>query len=175
MVKHMGLDFDPEQAYHVAIKIEENGAKFYRMAIDLVDDPEKKKLLASLAGWEDEHKDLFIKLRDDISDLDPMDYRGYLERLYEPTDEQNEIFQLLADANVFPIELDPSDLLKGDETLIDILRIALNLEKDAVIFYMSIQGVMKTSGESTALNKIIKEEMRHIAILNRELASCGTG
>ncbi len=168
----MSMDIDLEHVYQVAIRIEENGGNFYRKAASIVDDPEIKGLLNSLADWENEHKDFFTKLKDDISDLNPLDYRKSLNRLFEPTEEQAENIRLIADSSVFPMDVDLTERLQADVSLESILRMALDIEKDAVIFYMSIRDAMKASSESDALSKIIKEEMRHIAILNRELATC---
>jgi rubrerythrin len=168
----MAFDIDLEHAYNVAIRIEENGINFYRKAATIVDDPDIKKLLQSLADWENEHKVFFIKCKDDISDLNPLDYRQYLQKLYEPTVEEAENIKLMADSSVFPMDIDLTERLQADVSLESILRMALDIEKDAVIFYLNIRDAMKASSESDALSKIIKEEMRHIAVLNRELAAC---
>jgi len=168
----MDIKFDPEQAFLVAERIEINGAKFYRRAAEIADTPEAKKLLNSLATWEDEHREFFEKLRTDFSGLGPLDYRKYLDRVFEPDKEQLRSINELADSNVILSDMDPADRLKGDENLREILEIALEIEKDSLVFYTSLSLAMKASSEGDALSSIIKEEMRHISILTRELAQC---
>jgi len=168
----MKIQFNPEQAYLVAKRIEENGAAFYRRAADFIDDPEKKKLLLSLADWEDRHIEFFDSLRTDLSDINPMEYKRYIDRLFKPDAETEVNIQEWADSAVFGPDENPADHLTGDETLEDILRIALRMEKDAYVFYSGLKESMHITKESDALNKIIKEEMRHISVLTKELAEC---
>jgi rubrerythrin len=168
----MKIKFNPEQAYLVAKRIEENGAAFYRRAADFVDDPEKKKLLLSLADWEGRHIEFFESLRNDISDIEPMEYTKYIDRLFKPDADTEVNIREWADSAIFSPDESPVELLTGNETLEDILRIALRLEKDAVVFYTGLKEVMNVTKESDALNKIIREEMRHISVLTHELNQC---
>ena len=48
-------DFNAEEIFKIAMRIEENGAAFYRKAADLQADAENKKLLLQLAVMEDGH------------------------------------------------------------------------------------------------------------------------
>lgn len=168
----MEIGFDPEQVFILAKRIEENGARFYRKAADMVESEEARKLLLSLAGWEDEHRDFFESLRTDIHGLEPVDYRKFISRLFAPDDETVRNIQEWADSNIFLPDEDLSDRLKGDESLRDILEMAIQFEKDSIVFYTGLKQAMNVTKESDALAMIIKEEMRHLSVLNRELARC---
>jgi len=168
----MRMKFNPEQVYLVAKRIEENGAAFYRRAADFVDDPEKKKLLLSLADWEDRHLEFFESLRTDFRDVGPLEYKKYIDRVFKPDKETEASIFEWADSAILTPDENPADHFTGDETLEDILKIALEMEKDAVVFYTGLKEAMNVTKESDAVSKIIKEEMRHISVLNRELAQC---
>ncbi len=79
--------------------------------------------------------------------------------------------QAIADGQVFDVRISPADLLTGDETLEDILRMALDREKDAVIFYLGIKDMVSENLGRDKIDAIIKEEMSHVTIISKELAA----
>ncbi len=52
-----------------------------------------------------------------------------------------------------------------------LLKIAIELEKDSVIYYMGIKQVIPESFGKEKVDSIIKEEMSHITLLNSKLSS----
>lgn len=79
--------------------------------------------------------------------------------------------QAMADGYVFDIRSDPSELLTGKETLADILRTAIGLEKDSIVFYLGIRDMVPERLGRDKVNDIIKQEMSHITILSKKLSS----
>ena len=59
----MGIDFNADEVFEIAEQIERNGAKFYRSIAEKINDTNKKQLLANLAKMEDEHEQIFNRLR----------------------------------------------------------------------------------------------------------------
>ena len=52
----MPNDFNADDIFEMAVKIEQNGAIFYRQAADKVDGEENKAFLLDLAKMEDDHE-----------------------------------------------------------------------------------------------------------------------
>ena len=74
-----------------------------------------------------------------------------------------------ADGHVFDVRSNPADKLTGKEKVENILQIAIGLEKDSIVFYLGMKdGIPERLGRSK-VDEIIKEEMRHMASLSREL------
>ena len=59
--------FEAKEIFGFAIRIEENGEKFYRFAHDLVSDEETKKIFDYLAEEEIKHKEIFTDLLSGIT------------------------------------------------------------------------------------------------------------
>ncbi|MBW2641051.1 MAG: rubrerythrin, partial [Deltaproteobacteria bacterium] len=59
----MAIVFNADEIFEMAIRIENNGAAFYRKAASLQSDDKNKKFLEGLAKMEDQHKKIFTELR----------------------------------------------------------------------------------------------------------------
>ena len=53
--------FNADEVFQIAIDIEENGKHFYEKAMDIVDNPDVKAVLGSLAKDEAEHLKRFTE------------------------------------------------------------------------------------------------------------------
>jgi len=69
------------------------------------------------------------------------------------------------------VETDPSERITGKETPEEILRMALELEKDSVVFYQGIREIVPERLGKGRIEAIIKEEMKHITQLSSQLGS----
>ncbi|MHC4072124.1 MAG: ferritin-like domain-containing protein [Planctomycetota bacterium] len=49
--------------FEIAEQIERNGAKFYRRAAEISDDPDAHKMFLRLAEWEVEHERIFAHMK----------------------------------------------------------------------------------------------------------------
>ena len=58
-----------------------------------------------------------------------------------------------------------ADALTGKETLEDILRTALGLEKDSILFYLGVKDMVPPNYGQEKIDEIIREEKRHVAQL----------
>jgi len=76
--------------------------------------------------------------------------------------------QAMADGHVFDLSVPPSEKLTGKETFIEILKIAINCEMDSIIFYLGLRDLVSTKAGKDKVNEIIREEMGHIALLNKQ-------
>jgi len=67
--------------------------------------------------------------------------------------------------------VDTSEALTGKETIEDSFRMALEREKDSVIFYLGIKDMVSENLGRDKIDGIIKEEMNHVTIISKELAA----
>jgi len=117
--------------------------------------------LLELADWEEDHKRTFQDMRRQVSSGD----NSGLE--YDPDGEAGQYLRAFVEGRVFEIQSDVGDELKKAEDLPDILRIALGLEKDSIMFYLGIKDVVPREKEKSKMDKIISEERKHVVTLTR--------
>ena len=68
--------------------------------------------------------------------------------------------------DVFTATEDTTDELTGNERMKDILKIALGKEKDSIVYFLALKAFVPTGTGKWKIDNIVKDEMRHIAILN---------
>ncbi len=154
----MGLDFNADEIYEIAEKIEENGGIFYRKAAENVDGEEKEFLL-ELARMEDEHIITFSNLRKELSSMDKA------SSTFDPEDEAAQYLNALADTRVFfEKDINPTNMQ-------DILTAAVTAEKDSIVFYLGMMDLVPNKLGKDKINDIIKEEMAHIRLLSNRLSA----
>jgi len=163
----MSVKFSADEILEVAEKIERNGARFYRRAAELQDDPAKHQLLTDLAAMEDQHELTFKDMR---ASLTP---REREETAYDPDHELGLYLQTMADGHIFDPNRDPSAALDRNEPLESILRTAIGLEKESVVFYQGLKGVVPERLGRGRVEAIIREEVGHVGLLSATLADLG--
>jgi rubrerythrin len=145
--------------FEIAERIERNGAAFYRRAAEMSKAPGVSKILLDLAAWENKHEQVFASMRAQLS-----------KRPAEPGAPGNELElpepQVMAGLAVFGIRSDPADNLYGNESEADILSMALQKEKDSIVFYHGLKDFVRAKAGKDQIDRIIKEEMRHVVTLN---------
>ena len=161
----MSIGFNAIEIFHIAEQIEGNGAKFYRRAAEGFEDPAGRKLLLDLADMEVEHVKIFVDMRRDFSE-----HGGWIE-ISDPYDEVVPYLRAIADGLIFDVKADPSERLTGKETPEEILKTAIQLEKDSVVFYQGIRMMVPEELGKGRIEAIINKEMKHITQLSSQLAS----
>ena len=163
--KPMSFEFNPDEVLQMAVQIERNGARFYRKAGELVKDAEARELLLKLADWEEGHERVFADIRAQLTTPERQ------AAVFDPDHEAALYLRAMADGHVFDVRIEPAELLTGREEIEEILRLAIGQEKDSIIFYLGLKEIMPEKLGRGRIDEIIKEEMGHIAFLNREIAS----
>jgi rubrerythrin len=160
----MSILFSADEILRVAEQIERNGARFYRRASHGFTDARARQLLLDIAAMEDQHEKVFAAMREELlqQEREP--------RVPDPYGEAILYVQGMADGHVFDVRKDPSERLTGKETMEDILRTAIGLEKDSIVFYLGIKEMVPERLSKQRIDDIIKEEMGHIAVLSKEMA-----
>ena len=155
------MNYNASEVLHMAEQIERNGARYYRHAAEFIEDAASKKMLLGLASMEDDHEQTFEGMRDELAAANVEDM--------DPHGEAAAYMQMIADGQVFDVKSDPADLLTGKETLEQVLKLAISHEKDSIVFYEGVKSMVPMSLGKERVDAIIREEMKHIAILSREL------
>lgn len=161
--RKMGVTFNAFEIFEIAEKIERNGVKFYRRAAELFDDSRTHNMFLQLADWETTHEKVFADMRNELSAQGPELRTFQLENELLPD------AQAMAGLAVFGIKPDPSDELTGEESITDILKSAIEKEKDSIVFYTGLKDFVPARAGKDKIDDIIREEMRHICILNQSL------
>lgn len=161
----MSIHFNADEIFEMAEQIERNGAKFYRKVAKGAEESGVRAFLLDLAAMEDEHEKTFAAMRADLSSEERT------PSTFDPEGEAALYLQAMADGYVFDMRADPSDLVTGAEPLEEVLRIAIGLEKDSIVFYLGIREMVSEKMGKGKIQDIIKEEMRHIRDLSQKLAS----
>lgn len=154
------ITFNADEIFLMAEQIERNGAKFYRKAAE---HSVARDLLLTLAVMEGLHEKTFADMRKDFS---PADRSG---ATYDPDNQGVLYLQAMADSKVFTA--DPSEAISDDEPLDEILRFAISLEKDSVVFYQSMKAIVPDPVGQGKINDIIHQEIGHIVTLTKQLSA----
>lgn len=160
----MANTFNADEIFEMAMEIERNGAKFYRKAAAGRAGATSKLLLLHLADMEVQHERTFAAMRDLLTTVENA------SATFDPDDEAALYLRAIADGHVFPVRVDPSAMLLGKESAADVLKTAIGIEKDSIIFYLGIQDLVGKALGRDKIDHVIREEMNHITILSAELA-----
>ncbi|MHC4436648.1 MAG: ferritin family protein [Planctomycetota bacterium] len=159
----MVVNLNASEIFEIAVQIERNGAKFYRAAAELFDDSRVHNLFLQLVDWETSHEQVFADMRNELVAQGP--------ELSAFETESDVIFdaQSMAALAVFGNSMGPSAELTGKESITDILKGAIEKEKDSIIFYTGLKDFVPAGTGRDKIADIIKEEMRHIIILRQSM------
>ena len=161
----MGVVFDASDILEIAIEIEKNGQKFYKKAAGIVKDSRTKQFLIELADMEKEHEDTFRQMMETLPAQET--------RVLDPDNEASLYLQAMADGNVFDVKKDLSNILAGRETAEQIFKIAIQAEKDSIIYYIGLEDFMADEEDKKRVDTIIEEERGHILELYKQLKEIG--
>ena len=154
------LYFHPGEIFAMAQEIERTGAHFYRAAAETAALVDLRELLLSLAAMEDEHEKTFAAMQQGLSAKQGRE---------APHNEEAALYlRAWADGHVFAQKAIP---LTGKETREEILKKAIGLEKDSIVFYVGIKEAIPPDWGKAKIDAIIREEMGHISLLDDKLSS----
>jgi rubrerythrin len=165
----MPVTFNADEIFEIAEQIERNGVKFYRKAADNASDKETKQMLLEMADMEAGHLTTFEHMRRQLAS------RERAATVFDPDNEAYAYLQTMADTHGSEGKKSPAEELTGAESIEDILNIALNAEKDSVIYYFGLRSFVPPKAGRDKVEAIIVEEIEHITTLNKMLASVQNG
>jgi rubrerythrin len=157
----MPIPFNADEVFTLAEQIERNGAAFYRKCAE--NNIEEKSFLLELADMENNHLEIFQNMHRSVTSRESELFTA------DPDRQAAAYLNTMAGGYVFDTNKDPSATISGSESLPDILRIAIGLEKDSIVFYLGIKDMVPKTAGKEKIESIIKEEMRHVTMLGNKL------
>jgi len=158
------IPYSAQEIFVMAEQIERNGARFYRRAAESTEMSGSRQFLLELAEMEDKHEQTFARMKSELGD------HAEADLILDPDDQAAAYLQAMADGHVFDVRANPAELLTGSETMEEILKTAIGLEKDSIVFYLGMKQIVPENLGRDKIEWIITEEMRHVTILSKELA-----
>jgi len=148
--------FEASDIVEIAVRIEENGANFYKFAEQLAKQEEAKKLFAFLATEEIAHKKIFEGIFAKMEKYSPPEsYEG----------EYSSYLRDYVDSNIiFTKEAMDKELAKVKDTA-SALDFAIRRELDSILYYHEIKRFVPATQHAT-LDQIIEEERKHFSRLS---------
>ncbi|HAU37374.1 MAG TPA: rubrerythrin [Phycisphaerales bacterium] len=161
------ITFSAGEIFKMAQDIEADGARFYRKAAEHAAGQDCRGVLRRLADMEEEHEQAFIAMSSELTARDK-EMEGY-----DPDGEAAMYLRAMVEGKVFSPAAGAAAKLTGKETADEILRTAVELEKDSILFYLGMKDMVTSRSGKKTLEKIIGEEMDHISTLCKEMESRG--
>ena len=157
MTLNVSLTLD--DVLEIAMQIERNGSDFYRKATELANSPDVGSLLLDLAEDEDRHERIFEGIRRKLVK------RGKSLADYDKEGVVSDFLHVLGGNAVFNSGLKLADELKGISSATDILAMAIEKEKDSMVFYLGLRDLLVADEDGKSVGQIIGEEQRHLVDL----------
>jgi len=132
----MAYYFNANEMFEMAIRIEENGARFYRKAAGFQSDSSNRQMLEKLAIMEDHHQTVFKEMRKGLSEADKT------ATVFDPQNEASQYLSVMADAHGGEGSPAAADSLSGKESIAEIVDIAIGLEKESILFYIGLKDMI---------------------------------
>ncbi len=155
--------FNAEEVFQMAVELEDHGKVFYDRAAELVDDAGVKELFRYLGEEELKHKRKFEELKASLPE------RAKGTSVHDPHGEMNEYLKMMADMHVFRTTEGVEERLRNIKSAEDALRLAMEFEKDSVIFFLSMQDATEEEKGKELIGHLVKEEQDHLRRLTVKL------
>jgi len=159
----MSITFNADEIFEMAEEIERNAARLYRQGAKKTADKETKEMFLKLAAMEDKHLNTFRLMREDLSENEKK------QMVFDPDNEATMYLRAVADGRGTEGKINTTEMLTGGETTEQLLKAAINAEKDSVVFYVSLKDLVPTEAGRDKIEDIIKEEITHLIILKEQM------
>ncbi|WP_448384194.1 ferritin-like domain-containing protein [Desulfosoma sp.] len=159
----MIFGFNAAEVFQIAVEIEENGKTFYEKALAKIDDPDVQAIFKDLALQEVEHKKKFMELKAKLPQ------QASQPTVFDPNNEMANYLKMMADGHVFRTSDNVDRKLAQVKDAVDALRMAMEFEKDSVIFFLSMQDATEEEKGRQFIGLLVKEEQEHLRRLAVQL------
>jgi rubrerythrin len=153
------------EVLQIAQQMERNGGIYYSRAAESAETEEAARMLRELAIMERKHEKVFADMADALEEQECQ------ALLYDPDDDGMHYMQAIAGGHVFDLNADPVGWLGGGRTTSEVLCKALELEKDAIIYYLGVKDSVPERLGAAWIDEIIREEMGHVTLLSDMLGA----
>ena len=145
------------QGLMIALEMEKRGGSLYKRAQGILQDEAMLSMLRTLENDEKAHLEIFLDMLRDygVDTLNGM---------------ETELLLAQAASFFFPGGLMQASMEGALQSIVTVLEAAIEEERGAIAFYQRLYA-LATPSEQEVLEKIIKEEEGHLAILLERRAS----
>ena len=158
----MVLPFNADEIFQVARQLERNGAAFYRLAGEQAADPSHTQLFRDLAEMEDSHERTFAQMQKAVA------AQAAKHPAWDPDGEAGRYLRAFVSGHVFDLTHPPTAFLETAPDVAAILKTAIELERDSIMFYIGIEAMGPQNLCGHSLDAILKQEMGHIVLLTQQ-------
>ena len=159
----MFFPFNAGEVFKIALRLEENGGRFYETAAAKPFSAEVRELFRHLAQAEKSHQAFLAGL---LAQVPPTG-----STVWDPDNELDQYLKLMADQHVFSrgqAELDR--LIAGLTDLSQAVSLAMSFEKDTIVFFLELMNAADNPESREQMKKLVDEERGHLRRLARFLA-----
>ena len=152
------VHFSGSEVIRMAIRIEENGLKFYSDASKAAKIPRLKELFKTLAQEETRHINAFAEIKNSIPD-------DAVAEGFDPYITEATLYlKAIADTEVFTHPEEGK--LIADEIFDEeaALNLAIDMEKDSLLFYYEMQNMVRDK-DAGVIQQLIEQEKEHLTKL----------
>ena len=150
--------FSLKDIIDIAVQIEKNGERVYRNAAQKIKNPLLRSLLYRLADEEAGHAKWFETLIDTVAGTGDFQEQEKMGRALLKNAVGDQSFTL-EDAD-----------FSSMETIEDLLKLAIEFEKDTVLFYGMLQPLIQDQQTLEQLHAVIQEEENQVRHLKKMLS-----
>ena len=159
----VAVKFNAEELMEMAIQTERNGKDYYAAMANKSDNQAVKDIFNYLGREEQSHLDLFVTIRNKFAASKTDSFNIADE--YNTPDMMNYL-KAMFDGKVFPNLLSHAELAAEIQTDEQAVYHAIGFEKDTILFFSEILGLLGQQDENYALiQELIRQEKIHIARL----------
>ena len=148
-------DENVKEAIKTAIQMEKDGYSFYKKAAAQTSSEMGRSVFESLAEDELVHLDVFQKMFDETIE------KSEWEDLVNSSSKYRKL-------PIFPKDLKKVEGVHPDTNELDVLRMAMDSEKEAIDYYSEILGCTIDDEAKKIINEIIEQEKNHYFLLEQE-------
>jgi rubrerythrin len=159
MIEYLSED----EVYRVGMCIEEAGLDFYTKMAEKAKDTATKRVFKRLARDEQHHLAFFESLELDTA-------KGMGTRPVEHDEDVSKYVCSIVDGGIFRSIADMEALGRGKYDAEKALELALQVEKDAVLYYTEAYAAAKRKKTKEALGRLVEEEKGHVVEITRRLS-----
>ena len=151
-------NFNDAEVLTIAVNMEEEGLAFYSSLAKSVKNAQVKAIFSILADEEKDHLNNFQKVYNEITT--PRDSEQGCEDYTV-----DEYIRHLVETGVFTQKGEVKRLTAEIKTDLDALRIGIQAEKDAILFYSEAAKNTKNKEGQKAFKFLASEEKKHLKLL----------
>lgn len=156
--------FSDLEGLRIAISIEASGREFYQQAYEQATDDSHKELFKLLRSEEVTHYETFSNI---FAKVNENKEAGSEEYLFDA--ETSRYLTVLAEGHIFPTAKNAKIKIAEATTIVEILKMAIQAEKDSILFYDELANSSKFPEAKKIFLLLKAEEQTHVVKLRQIL------